>query len=387
MALQVWSVGIEGYRSVRRLHFPLKRLNVFIGENGVGKTNLYRGLQLVQAAAAGSLSRELAAEGGMESAIWAGPHKKNERARIKLRAELGTMGSDYTYSAEAGLVQQYEVGVGLRIPTGAGFLLEPQIKDEALTFLGGRRPVTMMERHGPHGFARDEEGKRHDLNDDLLPSETALGSLNHPGQFPDLHIVRAAMLGWRFYHAFRTDPASPLRNPCLAVTTPTLSSDGADLAAVFATLTHIREDTVDLDETVADAFPGAQLVVPEPGRTASFGMTYAEFPKRVFEASELSDGTLRFLALAGALLGYRLPPLVALNEPETSLHPDLLPALGRLIARAAERTQVWVVTHSQILADALEDASGVRPRRVYKQDGETLIKGISRLGVMDDDEG
>ena len=55
MALQVWSVGIEGYRSVRRLHFPLKRLNVFIGENGVGKTNLYRGLQLVQAAAAGSL--------------------------------------------------------------------------------------------------------------------------------------------------------------------------------------------------------------------------------------------------------------------------------------------------------------------------------------------
>jgi predicted ATPase len=65
----------------------------------------------------------------------------------------------------------------------------------------------------------------------------------------------------------------------------------------------------------------------------------------------------------------------------------ILPALGRLIARAAERTQVWVVTHSQILADALEDASGVRPRRVYKQDGETLIEGISRLGVMDDDEG
>ncbi len=77
---------------------------------------------------------------------------------------------------------------------------------------------------------------------------------------------------------------------------------------------------------------------------------------------------------------------MALNEPETSLHPDLLPALGRLIAKAAERTQVWVVTHSQILADTLEDATGVQPRRVYKQDGETLIEGITSLGEVDDDD-
>ena len=380
--MQVWSVGIEGYRSVRRLTFPLKRLNIFIGENGVGKTNLYRGLQLVQAAASDTLTRELAAEGGMESALWAGPRKKGEKARIKLHAELGGMGADYAYAAEAGLVQQAGGSV-----IGAGFMLEPQIKEEDLVFLGGSRPVIMMERRGPHGFARDDDGARHDLDDDLLPSETALAGLKDPGRYPDLHLVRAAMLGWRFYHAFRTDPQSPLRQACLAVTTPTLSSDGSDLAALFATLAHIRQDTYDLDETIADAFPGARLVIPEPGRTASFGVMYAEFPKRIFQASELSDGTLRFLALAGALLGYRLPPLIALNEPETSLHPDLLPPLGRLIARAAERTQVWVVTHSQVLADALEDAAGVRPRRVHKQGGETLIEGITRLGVVDDDDG
>lgn len=273
------------------------------------------------------------------------------------------------------------------VAVGAGFLLEPQVKEEDLTFLGARRPVTLLERRGPHGFARDEAGSRHNLDTDLLPSETALASLKDPGRFPDLHAVRAAMLDWRFYHSFRTDQHSALRLPCLAVTTPSLSSDGSDLAAVFATLAHIRQDTVDLDEVVADAFPGARLVIPEPGRTASFGMVYEEFPKRVFQSSELSDGTLRFLALAGALLGYRLPALVALNEPETSLHPDLLPPLGRLIARAAERTQVWVVTHSQVLADALEEAAGVRPRRVYKQDGETLIEGITRLGVVDDDNG
>ena len=72
---------------------------------------------------------------------------------------------------------------------------------------------------------------------------------------------------------------------------------------------------------IDQAFPGARLVVPPPGRTASFGMSFPEFPHRVFSAQELSDGTLRFLALAGALLAYRLPPFVALNEPETSLQP------------------------------------------------------------------
>jgi predicted ATPase len=385
--MQVQEIGIEGYRSIRRLHFPLRRLNLFIGENGVGKTNLYRGLQLVQAAAAGTLTRELAAEGGMESALWAGQRRKNERARIKLRAELGDGGTGYAYWAETGLVQQYKVDVGIRRPTGAGFLLEPQVKEEDLVFLGGRRPVSLLERRGPHGFARDDEGRKQDLDQDLLPSETALGSLRDPGRFPDLHMVRAAMLDWRFYHGFRTDPEAPLRRPCLAVTTPSLSSDGSDLAAVFATLAHIREDTVDLDRAVADAFPGARLVVPEPGRAASFGIVYEEFPQRIFEASELSDGTLRFLALAGALLGYRLPALVALNEPETSLHPDLLPPLARLIARAAERTQVWVVTHSSILAEALEETAGAVPRTVHKKEGETLIEGISSLGVeMDEDD-
>ena len=155
------------------------------------------------------------------------------------------------------------------------------------------------------------------------------------------------MLDWRFYHDFRSDRASPLRQPCLAVTTPTLASDGSDLAAVFATLAHVRDDTIDLDRAIDDAFPGSQLVVPMPERTASFGLTMPDYPKRVFEAGELSDGTLRYLALAGALLGYRLPSFIALNEPEASLHPELLEPLARLIVRAAERTQVWVVTHSE----------------------------------------
>ena len=386
--MRIARVEIQSYRSIRRLAFPLDRLNVFVGENGVGKTNLYRALELIQAAALGTLARELAGEGGMASALWTGERKKHEQARICLGVELTSDESDLDqtdYRVEAGMVRQYRNEIGMPRPTGASFPLEPDIKEERLTFIHKKRREILLERKAAMGYARDEAGERHDLKSDLLPSETALAAIKDAGRYPDIHAVRLAMQNWRFYHGFRTDRASPLRAPCLATTTPTLSSDGHDLAAVFATLVHIREDTVDLDHAVADAFPGARIVVPMPERTATFAMTYADFPKREFEPGELSDGTLRFLGLAGALLGYRLPSFIALNEPETSLHPDLLPPLARLIARAAERTQVWVVTHSTILADALADAGGITPRRVIKKHGETLIEGLTLAGEFRED--
>ncbi len=132
-------------------------------------------------------------------------------------------------------------------------------------------------------------------------------------------------------------------------------------------------------------FPARELVVPPPGEFSTFGLIFPETPKRTFWAHELSDGTLQFMALMGALLSYRLPPFIALNEPETSLHPSLLPALARTIVKAAERAQLWVVTHSQPLADAIAAESGATPREVIRTDEGTMIRGMSRLGVFEDE--
>src|SRR5690606_37568183 len=228
----------------------------------------------------------------------------------------------------------------------------------------------------------DAAGKRVVVDDLMLASETMLATA---GMVPEVDAVRLALASWRFYHSFRTDPASPLRQPSLPVTSPMLASDGSNLAAVFATLRHIRGDTTDLDAAIAGAFPGARLEVPMPGESATFSMTFPDLPQRAFGAHELSDGTLQFLALAGALLAYRLPPFVALNEPETSLHPRLLPALARLIARAAERTQVWVVTHSRELADAIADETGILAREVIRKDGATWLEGLGLVGTFADD--
>jgi predicted ATPase len=375
---QLNSVSVAGYRSLRQISFPVDRLSVFVGANGVGKTNLYRGLQIIQSAAAGTLARELAVEGGMASVISAGIKRKDQQGQVNISADFGSNGQT-SYS--------YDIGIGFPPKEAfAAFITEPLVKTESLFLHAGRRKVALLERKGPALWMRNEEGVREQVNDELMFSETALGTIEDPSRFSDLYWLRRTLLDWRFYHGFRTDADAPLRRPGLAITTPTLASDGSNLAAVFATLVHIRGDTTELDRAIEDAFPGAELVVPQPDRHATFGMVFADYPHRVFELEELSDGTLRYLALMGALLAYRLPKFVALNEPETSLHPALLDPLARLIVEAAKHTQVWLVTHSEQLADAIAREGGVEPRRVIRKHGGTWIEGLKITGAFDDED-
>lgn len=388
-------VEIAGFRSIRAIRFPLRRLTVLVGANGVGKTNLYRSLELLHAAAKGTLAEEIAREGGLDSVFWAGGKnftenggfdpkfrsdgfRRHEKNRLMLEARVDGLGAD------ADLAMTYRIELGFpQKGVAASFDLEAQVKAERLTLESGRKPVTLMERDGPSLWARDGSGNRQGPDETILASETALSGLR--GAYPEIDAMRYLLANWRFFHGFRTDRDSPLRQPSPAVTAPLLASDGSNLAAVFATIAHIRQDTTDLDEAIATAFPGARLVIDAPATHASFGMRYPDTPKRVFGAHELSDGTLQFLALMGALLSYRLPPFVALNEPEASLHPELLPVLAKVIAKAAERTQIWVVTHSQALADAIADEAGVIPRAVLRRDGSTWLEGLSNLGTFEDD--
>ncbi|MFT4003511.1 MAG: AAA family ATPase [Rhizobium sp.] len=377
--MQLRSMFAQNYRSLRAIRMDLSDVNLFIGENGVGKSNLYRSLQLVQAAVRGRLAHEISSEGGMFSAMWSGKRRSHEPARIRFDVEL--------LDPERAAIFRYWIEAGMRPPcASAGFPLEPQVKAEELSVEAGRRPVTMMKREGPGISVRGETGGMEQHREQALTSETAIALLGDAGYFPEVGTFRRAVDAWRFYHGFRTDRGSPLRAPCLAVTAPMLDEDGANIAAVFATLVHTREDTVELDRVLAAALGGARLVVPEPQETADFGLMLPEFPNRVFQPRELSDGQIRFLGLAAALMSYRLPPLIALNEPEASLHPDMLPPLADMIAEAAKTSQIWIVTHSELLAQAVRERCGARPRRVVREDGSTWIDGMRLTGEIGDDD-
>ena len=375
MNLPVREFSASGYRSLKQIAYPMSPLDVFVGANGVGKSNLYRGLELLRGAAANTLGRDLARE-GLDLAMWAGP-RTHKAPAVRLAVGLEAPGGVYRYEVEVGFPPK---------DASASFELEPQVKSETLSHVGGTRTVRLLDRSGPSVMARNEAGRPTQLDMDILGSETVLGRLEDPSRYPELDAVRRTLLEWRFYHDLRTDADSALRRPCVAAATPTLASDGSDLAAVFATLSYIREDTVDLDEVIAAAFPGARLIVDTDGRAASFGVAFADFPNRIFQASELSDGTLRFLALAGALMAYRLPPFIALNEPESSLHPDLMEPLARMVVRAAARTQVWLVTHSERLAQAIRQSGAGAVRTVAKDKGATTIEGLTLLGTFRDDD-
>jgi predicted ATPase len=203
--------------------------------------------------------------------------------------------------------------------------------------------------------------------------------LADPQAAPELAEQRDRMRSWRFYDHVRTDTAAPAREPQIGTRTMVLADDGADLAAALQTIVEIG-DADGLTEAVDDAFPGScvdirvadgrfELTLRQPGML------------RALTAAELSDGTLRYLLWVAALLAPRPTELMVLNEPESSLHPDLLRALAALIARAAQRSQVIAVTHSQPLVTELEKRApaGLNAIRLAKELGETSIVGQRAL--------
>jgi predicted ATPase len=195
---------------------------------------------------------------------------------------------------------------------------------------------------------------------------------------PEVVNLREQIRGWRFYDHFRTDAEAPARLPQLGTRTPILHHDGRDLAAALQTIREIG-DVDALDDAISDAFPGATLdiAVQQDGRFAV--ELHQHGLLRPLSGAELSDGTLRYLLWIAALLTPRPPPLMVLNEPETSLHPDLLPALARLIIRASESTQVWVVSHATRLIAALEQDEDCNSIALEKNLGQTQIIGQSML--------
>lgn len=365
--MPIQELNVEGYRSIRRIRLPFQRINVLVGPNGCGKTNLYKSMLLLFGAARGELARMLVEEGGIPSAMWAGARKRDERVRMSLSVTLDNL--------------SYELICGVPKPAGSMFDLDPEIKEETVHFLEGRRRLPLLERGVASVNARDAEGRRVSYPMSLSTSESVLSQLREPHRFPQLSALRQELLNWRFYHQFRTDPDSPLRHPQVGFRTPVLSHDGRDLAAALQTIREIG-DPLGLDQAVDRGFPGASLEIEGEDARFSLALCLPEF-KRPMQARELSDGTLRYLCLLAALLSPRPPAVLALNEPETSIHPDLLEPLAELIVQASEHSQLWVTTHSHQLAGAIECLSGAKPVRLEKVAGATRIAGAPEFDLGD----
>ena len=377
------TIAVEGYRSLRDLKLPLGQLNVITGANGSGKSSVYRSLRLLADVALNQVIASLASEGGLPSTFWAGPetiarsvrqgtHAVEPLAKRKVASlKLGFGGDTYGYSVDLGYPPQ------LKPPLESMFKLDPHIKRECIwhgpTY---RKASALVDRRNNFVWlstTRDEEPVM--LTQHLSDTDSMLATVADPQRAPEMLAVREALRGWRFSDHFRVDSESPTRTAQIGTFSPVLHHDGSNLASALQTIIEIRPDET-LQKTIEDAFPGSQLYIED--RNGRFELQLRQHGLlRPLSAVELSDGTLRYLLWTAALLTPRPPELMVLNEPETSLHPDLLPALARLIMAAAKGTQLIVVSHAQLLIDTLTAEPACTRLHLTKAFGETTLEGAT----------
>ena len=372
---------ISGYRSLRDIRLELGPLTVVTGANGSGKSSLYRALRLLADIAQGRIIQSLALEGGLPSALWAGPEGFSRSVRQGVHPVEGTVRKG-PISLKLGFSSDsygYAIDLGIPAPVPRSrFGRDPEIKLESLwTGLMLQRANVFAERSGPHVRIRDQKGVWRQAVDDLQTYDSMLTHCGDARAAPELLDLRESMRSWRFYDHFRTDSDAPARRRQIGTRTPVLASDGCDLAAAIATIQEIGAQD-ELDAAVGDAFPGGSIDVHDADGYLEIEMRQHGL-LRSLKASELSDGTLRYLLLMAALLTPRPPQLMILNEPETSLHPDLLAPLGRLIAAASARSQVVVVTHAAKLVASMHHAQA-RQIVLTKELGETVLTEDDRPG-------
>ena len=374
------TVAIGNYRSLLHLIIPMGQLNVVTGANASGKSNLYKALRLLAETAQGGVVNALAKEGGLDSTYWAGPENLSKRMKSgevevqggpkqkKTRLRLGFSDEDFGYS----------ISLGLPSPSSSAFSLDPEIKKEVIWAGNAFRPASaLVDREGQ--VVKIRNGRNWEVISQYTSNfESLFDHIADPVRTPEVLTLREKIRSWRFYDHFRTDADAPARQPQLGTRTPILSHDGHDLAAALQTIREVG-DSQALSDAVSDAFPGAKLNI-SIGENGRFSLEMDQYGLlRPLSGLELSDGTLRYLLWIAVLLTPRPPQLMVLNEPETSLHPNLLPALARLIIKASDSTQVWVVSHASRLIAALKKSENCNSISLDKELGQTKIVGQGML--------
>lgn len=380
--VMIRKVAVSGYRSLRDVVLPLGRLTVVTGANGAGKSSVYRALRLLADIADDRIISSIAREGGFRSVLWAGPETISKGMRDGSVPIQGTVRRG-PVSMKLGFADDeasYAIELGLPAPDGRSlFGGDPEIKRELLWI--GEKPVPskmIADRRGPGIKVKGSTKDPVRLQKPISSHDSMVRHVVGRDAPWEISMLRDRLSAWRFYDHIRTDQDAPCRQPQIGTRTTALSPSGSDLAAAVRTIAEIGNAEA-LDAAIDEAFPGAKLEVSASGDGLFQLLMSQQGMLRPLGISELSDGTLRFILLATALLSPRPAPLLVLNEPEASLHSAVIPALARLITQASEDAQIVIVSHNRTLVTNLLGADA-ELIELYKDTGETFVAGDDHPG-------
>jgi predicted ATPase len=357
------SIGIKGLLSFRDVNLEMRPLNVLIGPNASGKSNLVEIIALLQAVPR-DLSGFVRRSGGIADWLWKGGYANGR-------------GTDTTDTGEVEVIVEHPSGsLPLRyvlavVERNQQFVIsEERLENERPSRYYYTQPFQFFSVSGGHGRLamnwRDEDSslQYEDVHqrqtqtitpNDFNPAQSILQQRRDPTLYQEMNFVGSQFDAIRLYREWNLGRNSEIRRP-QQTDSPTdfLEENFANLSLVLNNLSlgpamsnieqHLRR-FYEMYEQIGVTINAntAQLSIREKGLNSAI------------PATRLSDGTLRFLALLSILCHPQPPPLVCVEEPELGLHPDVITIVAELLKSASERTQLIVTTHSERLIDELSD--------------------------------
>ncbi len=308
---------IKGFKSIRLLeNFELKNLNIMIGGNGAGKSNFVEIFRMLRAMLDENFANYISSRGGADDFMFNGPKVTKE-----IEAEFDFGNNSY------------------------GFVLEPSVSEEFIIKIEQEK---YLDNNWDITGSGNRESKISSLKDEpsaFYPRSAGVG-----------HYIYTSISNWVVYHFHDTSATAPMRRSEITADTARLRSDASNIAPFLFRLHRdmktAYDKIVDAVRLVTPFFDNFILAPMQKGEKERVNLSWkqkgSDYPMQPYH---LSDGTIRFICLATALLQPVLPSTIVIDEPELGLHPYAIEILAELMQAASRKTQVVVSTQSPPLID------------------------------------
>lgn len=324
--------------------FEFGRLNILVGPNGSGKSNLIDCVRVFRNSPFDI--QETFKDAGFEEWLYRGLDRQSGRASLTATVQVPSIPGWLRHEISLDSPLNSRAQVGESIYGGSD-------SDEKLSlhFVGSFRFGATL---GMHGVGNRHKERKLSPNE-YDPYRSILSQIRDMGQYPVITRLSSMYANFRIYSEWSFGRNSVLREAAsTSRSDTTLSESMNDLALALNGL-----EKTSAHEAIRVLLQDLKPSYRDYATRVIFGRVGLELIEAPFEsaipAKRLSDGTLRFLALAAILLQSNPPPLICLEEPELGMHPDMIRMVAKMIIDASVKTQLIVTTHSEHLLSALQD--------------------------------